>query len=263
MAAREGSETNFERTSMNIRGILFDINGTLIDIHTDENYEDIYRSLSNFLSYHGVYVDRWALKDEYFRIMDEQRKAAGETYPEFDVVALWRELLLRRSGYSVVMDAQKVDSLSRFMAQMYRSLSLFKLQLYPDVRNVLDQLAGRYKLAALSDAQSAWGMPEIKAVKIDHYFDSVILSGDLGFRKPDERIFELALKGMGLKPAEVIFVGNDMFRDIYGARSCGMKTVFFWSNQGRKSANGVQADYIIYKFGELLQAIEFLKNIGS
>ncbi len=244
---------------MKIEGILFDINGTLIDIHTDEHYEEIYRSLGNFLSYHGIGIDRWALKDEYFSIMSEQKKARGESYPEFDVVEVWREFLRRRSGLTESLPRRIIESMPLFMAQMFRSISLFRLQLYPDVRAALDELSGRFRLAALSDAQSAWAMHEIRAMGIDHYFSPIIVSGDLGFRKPDRRIFELALTGMRLSAKNVIFVGNDMFRDIYGARFCGMKTVFFSSNQGRKSADGVEPDYIIYRFAELLQAVEFFK----
>lgn len=245
---------------MNIKGILFDINGTLIDIHTDENHEELYRSLSNFLSYRGIYIDRWTLRQDYFGIMDAQRKASGEAYPEFDAVELWREFLDSRSGEVNSPASQELQSMSFFLAEMFRALSLYRLQLYPDVRNVLDELAENFKLAALSDAQSAWAIPEIRAVGIDHYFSPIVVSGDLGFRKPDKRIFELALNGMGLSPQNVLFVGNDMYRDVYGARECGMKTVFFSSNQGRKSMEGVEPDYIIYRFAELRNAIEFFRG---
>ena len=38
---------------MSIRGIIFDVNGTLIDINTDEDNEQIYRAISHYLKYHG------------------------------------------------------------------------------------------------------------------------------------------------------------------------------------------------------------------
>jgi putative hydrolase of the HAD superfamily len=142
---------------------------------------------------------------------------------------------------------------------MYRGISRFRLQLYPEVKTALDELAQRFKLAALSDAQSAWALPEMRAVGIEGYFQPIIVSGDSGFRKPDKRIFEAALNGLDLPPENVLFVGNDMYRDIYGAKQFGMKTVFFSSNQGRQTANGVEPDYIIYRFAELRQAIAFFE----
>jgi putative hydrolase of the HAD superfamily len=51
-----------------------------------------------------------------------------------------------------------------------------------------------------------------------------------------------------------------MYRDIFGARQLGMKTVFFSSNQGRQKMDGVNPDYIIYRFAELKQAIDFFES---
>jgi len=52
---------------MAIKGILFDLYGTLIDIETDESMEEIYRSIAHFLTYHGVYLQMMAVGlDAYF-----------------------------------------------------------------------------------------------------------------------------------------------------------------------------------------------------
>lgn len=244
---------------MKIQGIIFDINGTLIDILTNEGHEEIYRAISHFLTYRGIYMNRWEVKDAYFRIMDSQRKAGGEKYPEFDAVGVWREFL-RRYLPEVDQSLTSSDPEARFLAEMYRGISRFRLTLYPDVNAVLDELCPCYKMAVVSDGQSAWAMPELRAAGLASYFDPVIISGDFGFRKPDPRLFEAALTGMALKPEQVIFVGNDMYRDIYGAGCLGMKTVFFSSNQGRKQMNGVSPDYIIHRFVELRQAIDFFRR---
>jgi len=246
---------------MKIKGIIFDINGTLTDILTDEGHEEIYRAISHFLTYRGIYLHRWEVRDAYFQIMDNQRKASGEKYPEFDTLAVWREFLRRFPPKS--KPGQKTgssDPMPRFLAEIYRGISRFRLTLYPEVKAVLDDLRSHYKMAVVSDGQSAWALPELRAVGLDSYFNPIIVSGDFGYRKPDRRLFEAALNGMGLKPEEVIFVGNDMYRDIYGAGRFGMKTVFFSSNQGRKEMDGVSPDYIIYQFAELRQAVDFLKR---
>ena len=73
-------------------------------------------------------------------------------------------------------------------------------------------------------------------------------------------MYQMAMDKLGVKPSEVIFVGNDMYRDVYGAHAAGMKTVFFKSNQGDHSPGGAEPDYIIYKFDELMRAIAFLEE---
>lgn len=245
---------------MIIKAILFDINGTLIDINTDEANEEIYRGISHILTYQGISMRRWEVRDEYYRIMDVQRKTSQEKYPEFNVVELFREFLNRRFSALGIIPPDKLKWLPVFLAEAYRGISRNRLQLYPGVLDVLNYLRPRYKLAAISDAQSAWCLPEMRAVGIDGYFDAIIVSGDFGYRKPDLRLFTAALTALRVAPENLLFVGNDMFRDVYAAKQYGIKTVFFSSNQGGKQAEGVKPDYIIYQFPEMRQAVEFFER---
>jgi putative hydrolase of the HAD superfamily len=245
---------------MIIKAILFDVNGTLIDINTDESNEEIYRGISHILTYHGISMHRGEVRDEYYRIMDIQLKTSQEKYPEFNVVELFREFLHRRFSALESIPPDKLKWLPVFLAEAYRGISRNRLQLYPGVLDVLNDLHPRYNLAAISDAQSAWCLPEMRAVGIDEYFDPIIVSGDFGYRKPDPRLFTAALTALRVTPENVLFVGNDMFRDVYAAKQLGIKTVFFSSNQGRKQAEGVKPDYIIYQFPEVRQAVEFFER---
>jgi putative hydrolase of the HAD superfamily len=244
---------------MNIKGIIFDINGTLVDILTDEGNEEIYRGLSHFLTFQGMHIHRKELRDEYFSIMAEQRRASAEAFPEFDTVLLWREFLERRPQACAALPKAKLRLLPLVLSEMYRGVSRYRLQLFPKVGNILDDLARRYKLAIVSDAQSAWAEPELRAVGIHHHFKPIVISGDFGFRKPDRRLFQAALDGLGLGPEAVLFVGDDMYRDVYGARQMGLKTVYFASRQGDKAVEGVRPDYIIHQFAELPAAIAFFE----
>ena len=141
-----------------------------------------------------------------------------------------------------------------------RVASRFRLQLYPGVDDTLRQLHPKYHLAVVTDAQSAYAIPELDAVGLSGYFDPIIVSGDFGYRKPDRRLFLAALDAMKVEPSEVLFVGNDMYRDVYGAQKVGMKAVFFKSNQGTQEKEGVKPDYSIFKFPELLNAVRFFED---
>lgn len=245
---------------MIIRGIIFDINGTLIDIHTDEASEDIYRAISHYLTYQGIYLHRWEVRDKYYEIIDHQRQGSAQEHFEFDAVEAWREFMKLNATGSTLLTPEKLNQIPLFLAEAYRGISRHRLQLYPDVKAVLEELQGRFRLAALSDAQSAWALPEMQAVGIQSFFNPIILSSDYGFRKPDRRLFEAVLSALEMEPENVLFVGNDMYRDIFGARQLGIKTVFFSSNQGKQQMNGVSPDYIICRFTELKQAISFFES---
>ena len=243
---------------MKIKGLLFDFNGTLIDILTNEGEETPYRVVSNFLALHNVKISPWLLKEEYFRRNKEQRNRSGEEHPEFDVGKIFQGIL---SGYSrKEMPEEEKKSLVRITAEVFRSAMTYKLQTYEGVGEVLDLLKSRYLMGAVSDGQSLWAMPEMRACGLEGYFSPVIVSGDYGFRKPDKRLFLAALEKMKIAPEEAVYIGNDMYRDVYGAGECGMKTIFFRSNQGDHSFHGKEPDYIIYNFRELPEAIQFLEE---
>lgn len=241
---------------MIIRGIIFDVNGTLIDILTDEGDESIYRAIGHYLSYQGIYLHRGQVRDLYYAIMDKQRRASTQVHYEFDAVQIWHEFLEVNSAAAAALPPAKLAQMPLFLAEMYRGISRRRLQLYPEVKAVLDELHPRFKLAVLSDAQSAWARPEMRAVEIESYFDPIIISGDYGFRKPDRRLFEAALAGMGLDAEDAVFVGNDLYRDIFGAGQLRMKTVFFAPDRVITPMDGVDPDYIIYQLSELPRAIE-------
>ncbi len=57
------------------------------------------------------------------------------------------------------------------------------------------------------------------------FFDTVVVSGELGLRKPHPRIFEEALKKLDVNATEAVFVGDSLKADIYGANRIGLKTV--------------------------------------
>lgn len=246
---------------MIVRGIIFDNNGTLSDIQTNEWHDDVYRVISNLLTYQGISLDPNVVKYFYFQIMKEQRAASGERHPEFDAIGIFREIVARHStDFTRGLPTEKIAQLPILLAETHRAASRFRLQLYPGVEHIIRQLHPKYHLAIISDGQTAYAVPELNAVALSGYFDPIIVSGDFGCRKPDERLFTAALTAMKMQPSEVLFVGNDMYRDVYGAQKLGMKTVFFKSNQGTQEKEGVKPDYIIYNFPELLNAIRFFED---
>ena len=239
---------------MAIRGILLDLYGTVIDIETDESLEEIYRGIAHYLTYHGVYLHRWEVRDRYYAIMKQQKEEGGEEYPEIDVEAIWNSFL-RQEGIRAPLTRRK---LALILAQMYRAISRKRLQLYPDVKRVLDALRPTFRMALVSDAQPCYALPEIKAVGLNGYFDPVIISAHYGFRKPDTRLMQKVLDIMKLGPAEVIYVGNDMYRDMYGASRLGIRTIFVDSNQGAKSYENVAPDSVAHQFQDVLKGVEAL-----
>jgi putative hydrolase of the HAD superfamily len=243
---------------MEIRALLFDVNGTLVDIETDEWMEEAYRAIGHFLTYQGISLRRGEVRDLYFRIMKEQFAASKEVYPEFDVVAVWRDVLRRYSNeYTRTLGEGKLQQMPLFLAELQRGISRKRLAAFPQTHEILAQLKTRYRLAVVSDGQSAYGLPELRAVGLADYFAPIIISGDYGFRKPDARLFQAALTQLEVCPEEAVFVGNDRFRDVMGARLAGMRTILFCPNGNPGGSAENEPDYILYQYADLPRAIEF------
>ena len=241
---------------MDIQAVAFDVNGTLVRILTEDGKDQIFRSAAHFLTYQGIHLHRYQVRDLYFEIMKEQLRASPEEYPEFDAAGIWRNIIEdHQTDFTRTLPAGKLQQLPLFLAEMSRGISRRQLGLYPHVREVLGVLHERYPLAIITDAQSTYARGELHKVGLLGYFDPIIVSGDHGYRKPDRRLFQSALDSMGVAAGNALYVGNDMHRDIYGAREAGLTTVMFNSDQGVKAYRDCAPDHTITDFRDLLQIL--------
>jgi putative hydrolase of the HAD superfamily len=238
---------------VDIRAVAFDVNGTLVEIITEDDKEQIFRAAGHFLTYQGIDLRRHHVKDLYFQFLKEQKKSSPERYPEFDAVGIWRRIIDENmTDFTRSLPPEKLAQMPLLLAEMYRGISRKKLKLYPHVRSVLTVLQQHFPLALVTDAQSAWARGELHKVGLLGFFPHIVVSGDYGYRKPDTRLFHHATYAMGVAPEQTIYIGNDMHRDVYGAREAGMKTVMYDSDQGTKSYKDASPDFTITDHRDLL-----------
>jgi putative hydrolase of the HAD superfamily len=94
-------------------------------------------------------------------------------------------------------------------------------ELYPDVVDVLTQLHRRFKLAIVSNFDGRLRVI-LERLGISKYFASIFVSSEIGADKPDPEIFRRALKFLGLRPGDVLHVGDDPERDWQAAAIAGL-----------------------------------------
>ena len=242
---------------MDIRAVAFDVYGTLVRIQTDDRADEIFRAAAHVLTYQGIDLCREQVRDLYFRTMSEQRKASPEEHPEFDAEGIWRSIIrAHQTAFTRSLPRAKLRQMPLFLAEMCRGISRHELGLYPHAHEVLDVLRARYPLALVTDAQSTCVRGELHRVGLLGYFDPIAVSGDHGYRKPDRRLFQSALDEMAVAAQNALYVGNDMHRDIFGARDAGLKTVMFDSDQGKKAYLDCVPDYTITDLRDLLEILK-------
>ena len=181
-----------DTSGVDIRAIAFDVNGTLVEIWTDDHMEEIYRAVGHFLTYQGIDLRRYQVRDRYFEIMEEQRRASAERYPEFDAVAIWRQIVEEnRSEYTNRLPPEKLEQLPLSLAEMYRGISRRKLKLYPFVSEMLDALRGEIPMGLVTDAQSTYARGELQQGRDTRIF------------RPDHRLGRLRLSQTRSAPVPV------------------------------------------------------------
>ncbi|HTY82158.1 MAG TPA: HAD family hydrolase [Dehalococcoidales bacterium] len=100
-----------------------------------------------------------------------------------------------------------------------------KCDIDPDCRQVLETLRKKFKIALISNYDHPPYITKLlRELDIAKYFSAVVISGDVGVKKPDPAIFHIGLQQIGLKPDEVVHVG-DSLDDVLGAASAGVTPV--------------------------------------
>ena len=213
---------------------LFDLYGTLVDIHTDESKPGFWRAVAAWYSAHGARYDGPTLRRNYLALCAaETERLCRETpdaEPEIDLLPVFRSLYEARE---IAAD----ESLCAETAWTFRRLSTAHLRAYTGAGELLDALrsAGR-TVILLSNAQSCFTRPELAQLGLAHAFDRIYISSEIGFRKPDQRFFSAPLLDMGLEPGACVMIGNDPVCDAAGALAAGMDAILIRSALSPKAA---------------------------
>ena len=184
-----------------------------------------------------------------------------------DHVDLSGEEQIRAFLMSADLDAEDADLLDALAASFGEAIRTKLPILYPHIGAVLATLKGRgYQVGLISNTGRTWGRflrPIQDDLGIGRYFDDRVFSDEVGVRKPEAAIFEAALEHLGLRPEEVVHVGDDLQADVAGSKALGLRAV--WFDIGHDSEHAVHdpsvpgaalPDAAIHDHRELLGALE-------
>ena len=158
-------------------------------------------------------------------------------------------MLFGRLGFEAA--AMEREALPLLLATHMRELS--KAVVFPSHhRSVLEALGRRHRLAVVSNFDyTPTARMVLEREGVAHLFETILVSDEVGWRKPAPRIFERALQAMGLAPGAALFVGDRADIDVAGAHGVGMRSV--WINREGEAlpAGAPVPDHEIRDLGEL------------
>ena len=216
-----------------IRGVFFDLYGTLL-----------------------CYGNMEAAGESWFHAIRRELIASGRAFDEETLIRLCEEFLLQPEppvqddGLTVyerrmrelvgelglALEVEELRQISEASIAAWHAYT----QLDPEAKSVLGELQGRYKLALISNFDHPPHVHQLlDELALRPFFDAVVVSGDVGVKKPDPAIFAPALEQTGLVADEAIFVGDSPEDDVAGARAAGLQPVLI---RRQRDADGDPAE---------------------
>lgn len=249
---------------MTIRAILFDAGDTLM--HTEGfDYDSCLRKMHRILAQNGIAEPYDDFRRVYFEVRDRFYKEMNETLEEQDFAKRVTETLEHFGAHLPTEDSRVQKAIEIFMDAFVNSLTIDDY-----LPPLLEQLRRKYKLGIVSNMSFAKaGLWSLRKFKIAKYFDAIVISGFVGWRKPSPKIFQEALDMLGVKADETVFVGDSLIADIEGAKRLGMKTVLLTTKNRKipstdtfqlyaREHTDTSPDKIITKIAHLPKAIDSL-----
>lgn len=233
-----------KRLKMNFKWIMFDADDTLFDSHA-ASMAGIRDSLAEYKipfsdliyeQYQAINLPMWQLFSEG-KITIEKIKE--ERFVAF-FKAMNREIPISGSAFNLLY----LNNLAKNTDLLSGSLDLLR------------SLRGKCKLSIVTNGMKEVQRKRLKLTQIDHYFDSIIVSDEIGITKPDPRFFDHALASIedNIPKEKILVVGDSLFSDIQGAKRAELPSC--WFNPHQKEPNfDIKPDYEISCLGDLLNII--------
>lgn len=219
--------------NLNYKNYIFDLYGTIIDIHTDEEEMQLWEALAEYYKKQGAVYTAEEIQSEYLKYVAEELEKSEEILVEIVFKKLFTEK-------GVEVSDEFVAETCRF----FRETSTYHLRLYEWSLPILQKLKENgKKVFLLSNAQRSFTYPEMVKLDIVKYFDKIYISSDQGVKKPNPKFFQILMEAEGLDPKECLFLGNDQTCDILGAQGVGMDTWYVHTNCSPEYTPEVKATY--------------------
>jgi HAD superfamily hydrolase (TIGR01549 family) len=228
-----------------LKAILFDVDDTLFDRRGAQlmtldammrEYPDVFAGID-----HGTAVE----------VFLESDRIIVQEFSESDY-AFGQARLRRQRLFLKLLDRD--ESLAEEMAEFY-------VEVYPRAHApiegaefVVEELAVHFRLGVVSNGFPDVQYQKLETLSIHHFFECIVLSEDLGVRKPDPGIFWRATELLGVRPDACLYVGDSYACDVVGGKQAGMRVC--WFNPGRQAAPGdVLPDLEVRALREVVEVV--------
>jgi len=203
------------------KAIIFDYVGTLVNCKgysMDASKEKLYKALFD----EGFDTARERFMQAYSVAHEKYRKVRYEQFKEV-TNAVWVAEALDRLGFQV----RPEDSRIKLALNVFFQDFIDALELRDGTKKLLKQAQAKCKVALISNFTYAPVIySSLRQLRINNFFNTVVVSEEIGWRKPSSKIFNVALKKLQIQADQAVYIGDSPIEDMKGASEAGLKTIF-------------------------------------
>jgi putative hydrolase of the HAD superfamily len=203
------------------KAVIFDYIGTLV---TCKGYsmESSRENLYNALLHEGFEVAKDKFLQAYLIAHEKYRIVRYEQLREV-TNAVWVAESLRSLGFKVTKDDDWLKAALNVFFKTY--IDTFKLR--TGAKKLIEQATRQCRVGLISNFTHAPVIhSSLRKLRLNHCFNTVVISEENGWRKPSTHIFQEALNKLQVQAEEAVYIGDSPLEDIKGAKAAGLKTVF-------------------------------------
>jgi putative hydrolase of the HAD superfamily len=205
----------------NVKAIGFDLFNTLITMEF-EALKDALSRLTSSLRGNGFAIEHTdfvrAHSEAVLEFLEQTKRDGKESHNRF-----WISTALAKLGHEVSPDDPHIST----AVDTYFSAFIQYAKLIPGTKEMLSTLRQHYRIGLLSNFTHPPAANQIiDEFDLEPFFEVVLISGDLGYRKPHLSVFEALIDQLGVEKEEIAFVGDDPEADVAGALRAGLQPVW-------------------------------------
>jgi putative hydrolase of the HAD superfamily len=238
---------------MIIRAIFFDLDDTLLD-DTISSERSAALAASELAANRGVEAETLAVS--YMREAMNFWETLEPNAPKPPTGAIRPRIWLAALRSHGIDDPE----LARRLAARYDTIRIERVELFPETLPVLHQLHGRYKMAIITNGFAETHEAKIARLGLSHFFDAVVLAGEMELAKPHPGVFLHAMKQLGVTADVSVMVGDRYLRDIVGAHAAGMRAIWVNSRQETQPSGTRAAEAEIPSIADLPSTLAKLET---
>jgi len=227
---------------MKLSWLLFDADNTLLDF-TSASRASLWQSFEDF---------DLACNAEIYSIYKKINASVWSEFEKGQITAIE----LRKKRFADLFDVLgRTDLEPSEFSKTYLDNLVLKSEAYDGVIELLQALKSTYRISLVTNGLKEVQRPRLSRLGLNDFFESIIVSDEIGSAKPDREFFEYTFRSIPDPPdkSEVMIIGDNPISDIQGGKNFGIRTCLV--TNGIENDTEVQSDLVVNKVNDLIDVL--------